>query len=66
MSNCKTCKHWNTNDQLEGVCERIHGPQEPESEDIHDVLAYVEDGSDYYAALITAADFGCVLHEANE
>lgn len=29
-------------------------------------LAYVEDGSSYYAALITAPEFGCVLFEQEE
>lgn len=30
---------------------------------LKDVKMYVEDGSDYYAMLITAPEFGCVLHE---
>jgi hypothetical protein len=33
------------------------------SEHMHH-LAYVEDGSSYYAALVTRPDFGCVLWEA--
>jgi len=29
-------------------------------------LAFVQDGSDYYAALKTLPDFGCILHESIE
>ena len=27
------------------------------------IKAFVEDGSDYYAALTPTKDFGCVMHE---
>lgn len=68
MSNCKTCKYWKQKDETQkfAPCDRVPmGPfdRDYESEDIHDELAFVEDGSDYYAKFITAADFGCVLHE---
>jgi len=31
-----------------------------------DVLAFVQDGSSYKAALLTKADFGCVAHQPAE
>lgn len=71
MKKCKTCKYWETERQNlpnTGACRRIPGPDDLDrkrsnSEDIHDELAIVEDGSGYYAALITKGDFGCILHE---
>lgn len=43
---------WNKNSSTRVINEKYSGK-----------LAFVEDGSDYYAALKTFPDFGCIQHE---
>ena len=79
---CKNCKHWDNDIYLHGVkhpygsCMRFKMPHEinvgglsffadPESV-LDEHPAYVEDGSDYHAALRCGPEFGCVLFEAKE
>jgi hypothetical protein len=31
-----------------------------------DAVMFVQDASDYFACLVTKAEFGCVLHEEKE
>lgn len=47
---------------VETVYEKDENGNVKYSEHMHH-LAYVEDGSSYYAALVTRPDFGCILWE---
>lgn len=68
---CGTCKHWDANPLLEdpapthGECQRIAAaaeiPDRAKNRMAH--LALCQDVENYYAYLLTQADFGCVLHE---
>jgi hypothetical protein len=77
--NCATCKHWGdysdapTNIKV-GKCNKVpmfwdSTEWKEVGEDYLRVLtdeenkAFVQDGSDYSAKLLTVADFGCVQHE---
>ena len=79
---CKDCKHWQNDIMTYrmseriphpcGVCQRIeHENQindyrlDPESV-LDEDPAYVEDGSDYHAALRCGPEFGCILWEAKD
>ena len=78
MKHCETCKHWEKRAKKFlpefGVCHGI-GMNYAETEwdketgkiklkqGSEHIKAFVEDGSDYYAALISTKDFGCVMHE---
>ena len=55
MNNCKTCKHWQ---EEEDEYNEIIIPIEKNG-------ATIIDGSQYHAELITAENFGCVNHESN-
>lgn len=78
MKLCKTCKHWEKSARGEisdiGKCKavvmlwsatewsdtgdgRVLKPEHAAK------LAFVRDGSDYYAELQTLPDFGCVQHK---
>ena len=76
---CKNCKHWDNDIYLRfikhpyGSCMRLKMPHEinvgglsffddPESV-LDEHPAYVEDGSDYHAALRCGPEFGCILFE---
>jgi hypothetical protein len=78
MKRCETCKHWEKNKGKYlpqfGTCHGIAMRYEltewdKESgtivltEEAKHMKAFVTDGSDYYAALLPAKDFGCVMHE---
>lgn len=66
MKHCATCKHWGDDVDAQRAqpgeprdCNRInHRDYRNELR----VLAYTVDASDYHSALITYAEFGCVLH----
>lgn len=79
---CKNCKHWQNDvvtyyngEKLQhpyGECKRIKMQFEigdylidPESV-LDEEPAFVEDGSDYHAALRCGPEFGCILWEAKE
>ena len=76
MKRCETCKHWEKRGKKFlpefGVCHGI-GMNYDATEwkegvaalkaGYEHVKAFVEDGSDYYAALTPTKDFGCVMHE---
>lgn len=77
MNTCGTCKYfgagedlWPHSDVLKpcGAIKmgRIYDYDEEMNAVVKapSVIAYVCDGSDYYAALRVAEDFGCVLWEA--
>lgn len=77
MKNCGTCMYWEYTESRKlqgfGKCHGISmswdatewdqqtGCLVLTKENKH-VKAFVEDGSDYYAALIPSKDFGCVMH----
>jgi len=72
MKNCGTCKHWEEKGSyIEGVgkCHGIKMRDEVTEWTTEGLiveegnLAFVTDGSDYYAALLPMKDFGCVMHE---
>lgn len=78
MKRCETCKHWEQHSRNYlpqfGKCHGIgmnYGATEWSKEEgtlvlkagYEHVKAFVEDGSDYYAALTSTKDFGCVMHE---
>lgn len=76
MKHCETCKHWEKRGKKFlpefGVCHGIgmnYGATEWKEggyalkAGYEHVKAFVEDGSDYYAALTPTKDFGCVMHE---
>lgn len=59
----------------EGVCQKIKGPQHQSYGDSFDdddacvldeQLAYLVDGSDYFAELRIQDDFGCVLWKSKD
>jgi hypothetical protein len=75
---CKNCKHWERNAthsvwcdgygtcgriKFEGDIREIH--RDPESI-LDEEPAFVEDGSDYHAALRAGPEFGCILWEAKD
>lgn len=69
---CRDCKFWGKESHpvynrtpWDGLrnCDAIEVSWEP---DANDRLAVVEDGSMYHAALLSRADFGCVLFVAKE
>lgn len=75
MKTCGTCKHWGSvrlfPAQHEGTggqkrCGRIVEASDTGESELADELAYTEDGEDYYSALMTKADFGCVLWEPKQ
>ena len=75
---CKNCKHWERNATHHvwcdgyGTCSRIkfEGEIREINLDHESVLdeepAFVEDGSDYHAALRCGPEFGCILWEAKD
>jgi hypothetical protein len=79
VERCKTCKHWEKpeSDYVEfpgtGKCkavlqfwnatEWIDYDKRMLKTEHAGKLAFVQDGSDYYAELKTLQDFGCVQHE---
>ena len=76
MNNCGTCKHWGSvcstrfrgdlkcGDQKR--CGRIADASDVGESELINETAYTEDGEDYYSALLTKPDFGCVLWEAKQ
>lgn len=78
MNTCKTCTHWQPNDNHWSKsspvkrCNRVkmYWDSTEWSDDgeertfTDDSLAFVQDGSDYHAELLTKADFGCVMWES--
>lgn len=67
---CKNCKHWRQDDEYwnaekyagYGRCQRIpHGNGDEKWGSKPSGEAFVEDGSGYYACLITHEEFSCVL-----
>lgn len=77
MGNCKTCKHWgeiqaHKSGLMSQVaeCEKIPMYWEATDWDDNgkrifkdDSLAFVQDGSDYCAYLLTKENFGCAMYE---
>ena len=79
MNKCENCKHWEANNRTAflpefGKChgigmnynhtEWIDNKQSVQlKENSKHIMAFVEDGSDYYAALICTKDFGCLMHQ---
>lgn len=78
MKKCETCKNWEPNNRTMflpdfGKCHGIgmnyshtewcddEEATQLKEESKH-ILAFVEDGSDYYAALICKKEFGCAMH----
>jgi hypothetical protein len=75
VNNCGTCKHWGSirlfPAQHEGPggqkrCGRIVDASDVGESELINEPAYTEDGDEYYSALLTKADFGCVLWEAKQ
>ena len=73
MKTCETCKFWGDEDDKNNLfreCQAInhqasYDPYEENSDSaLEDQLAITIDGSGYFAAIKTQADFGCVLHES--
>ena len=78
MNNCGTCKYWESNARSMflpdfGKCHGIEMNYDHTEwtdkrstaqlkEGSKHILAFVEDGSDYYAALICKKEFGCAMH----
>lgn len=74
---CKDCKYWELISDYASVnsevkkCKRMKMFWDCTDWDddcekrifTDDSLAFVQDGSDYYAELLTKADFGCVMWE---
>ena len=78
MQHCETCKFWQASEHETGSnfglgrckaapmfwdattwdeeCNRVMLPE------YADTKAFVQDGSDYIAKLLTKPDFGCVMH----
>ena len=73
MNNCGNCKFWGEKideDQEYKWCKRILDGSSISvtvfEQKIKEELAYTMDGDDYQSALITKAEFGCVLWEENK
>ena len=78
MKTCKTCKYWKKVDTKHldfviGDCDKIETfwnstkwnedyIGRTRTERNKNDLAFVQDGSDYYAVLKTTPDYGCVHH----
>lgn len=75
MNHCKNCAHWDKEDEYPNTnirtCKKVvmlFNASEWDCETgqlvlmpkYKDCLAFAQDGSDYRAYLITAAEFGCV------
>ena len=69
MERCRNCKWWGEpfgDDQLLRVCLKVgDGQGENQSPDHRLDLVRARDFEEYCAWLTTAADYGCVLWEAN-
>lgn len=76
MNNCGTCKPCGSvgERKFQGDrkgyggqkrCGRIVDASDVGEEELIDMPAYTEDGEDYYSALMTKPDFGCVLWDPN-
>ncbi len=79
MKACRSCKHWNPPETLGGAIPELGrcmavvqywDATEWDDDGIRSLkqeyvgrLAFVSDGSDYYAELNTLPDFGCLQHE---
>lgn len=78
MKHCETCKHWEKNKgnylkdfgKCHGIGMSYAATEWSKEEDTvvlkagyEHIKAFVEDGSDYYAALTPTKYFGCVMHE---
>ena len=70
---CSTCKFWTLPEQDDndvGTCKAVVHETKYRLYDFEDVfdipLAFVVDGSGYFAALKTKGDFSCCLHEDKE
>lgn len=80
MGRCATCQHWESDADREGPIEvrrcrfvpmwnntlewGTSNYEEKFRPEFEGRLAFAVDGSTYYAALITAAEFGCVQWSA--
>lgn len=72
---CATCKHWHGEQNADetrtcaavpmlwDATEWSEDGRRVTSPKFANTLAFVTDGSDYFAALLTKPDFGCVMHE---
>lgn len=75
MKTCKTCVFWSYEpDDIVGSCGAFKmfwdcaewtkgGDRLVLKEKYKDQLAFLQDGSDYKAHLLTVGDFGCVRHQ---
>lgn len=78
MGNCEGCKYWDTESWMQErdvrKCKRVpmlwdafdwtaDGDGRVLTPEYAWAKAFVQDGSDYTASLITAADFGCTQFE---
>ena len=77
MNNCGTCKHWGSvrtwrfredpnSEIVWRRCGRIVDATDASESELADELAYTEDGEEFYSALMTKADFGCVSWEPKQ
>jgi hypothetical protein len=63
MPKCETCVFWTkVSSAGVGTCSAVDYCEEASCE----AIAYVIDGSDYWAALQTRALFGCILHRPKD
>lgn len=74
---CESCKHWGSvdrgayRDELLGYgdqkrCGRIVDASDIGDDELSNEPAYTKDGEDYYSAIFTRPNFGCVLWEAKQ
>lgn len=78
MGYCKTCKYWQHLDKFPEIkgaseCKKVvqawgatqwdENGQRVLKAEYKNQLFFVQDGSDYYAALLTYPDFGCIEYE---
>lgn len=65
MVSCDKCKHWRRDTRADvpthGTCQAVKHIYWPNEQQREELLAYVEDGSGYHAALRTRAEFSCSL-----
>jgi hypothetical protein len=68
MNKCEAARpRWKITDPIErNSTVSWKETQEKKSAALNAAKAYVQDGSDYYAELVTAADFFCALYEKTD
>ena len=81
MMKCETCKYWYDKDNRHHIIPNVHLCKKPVQywdatewgdvdrqlkEEHKDLKMFVQDGSDYYASLLTRNDFFCAHWESKE